>query len=65
MKGATVMENNEIGKLFNQYVDKFHECVPIFLMPQMTDEEMAKTLLDCIKSGKPYDPGELDPEADY
>ena len=51
------MSNTE--KLLNEYAERFNENFPLYAAPPMTDKEFEKVLMNCLKSGKPY---ELDEE---
>jgi hypothetical protein len=47
---------DKLEKLLLEYVDKFDENFPTFLVMGMSDDEMIKHLEESIKTNKPYEP---------
>lgn len=50
--------------LLDEYRIRFKEQFPLMLCKSMTDDDICKTIQQCLDDGKPYSP-ELDPEANY
>lgn len=49
----------------NQYAEHFGENFPIFIVNNLTDDELIGIIDDCIKNNKPYDVGKLDDDIKY
>ena len=60
----TSLLEQRMGDLFEQYVKKFKEPVPLFFMRHLDDKGMCDLIEECLKSGKEYSP-ELDINSDY
>jgi hypothetical protein len=55
---------DKLDEIQDRYFERFGEYLPLFLVPDLSLEEIKKLIDECIESGKPYDPV-LDPDADY
>lgn len=50
-----------LDKMINLYVEQFGENFPIFCLMGRSDSELIDIIKQCLKDGKPYDTGDIDP----
>ena len=43
----------ELESKFNEYVKRFGEPVPVYVLSGLTDEQLARLIDDALKSGEP------------
>lgn len=55
----------KLDTLIREYVDKFNENFPVYSMMCASDEQVAEIIEQCLSSGKPYEPEELEGDALY
>lgn len=55
----------KLDNLIREYVDKFNENFPVYSMMCASDEQVAEIIEQCLSSGKPYEPEELEGDALY
>jgi hypothetical protein len=50
--------------LLDKYRDRFGEQFPLMLCRGLTDDEICRTIQQCLDNGEPFDP-ELDSDSNY
>jgi len=53
-----------VDELMEKYCEMFDDQFPLMLCRHMSEEEIIKTLQECIEKEEPYEPN-LDPNANY
>lgn len=54
-----------VVELIEQYVERFHENVPLFALMGMEESEVEAIIQDCLDKGTPYRPPDLDEKSLY
>lgn len=54
-----------VVELIEQYVERFHENFPLFVLMGMEESEVEAIIQDCLDKGTPYRPPDLDEKSLY
>ena len=51
--------------LLDQYYVRFGMSLPLFMLRHLNDYQIDELIQKCLDEGKPYEPGDADPDVFY